>query len=96
LDKNSESLKLIQQLRDEAHRFGITFHRKKRSIQQIKSELDDIAGIGEKLKTILLNRYKSVKKIKEAPRSELENLIGKKRAALLINGFNHENSRPAS
>ncbi|MDR1119633.1 MAG: excinuclease ABC subunit UvrC [Dysgonamonadaceae bacterium] len=95
LDKNSESLKLIQQLRDEAHHFGITFHRKKRSIQQVKSELDDIKGIGEKLKTILLKHYKSVKKIKEAPPVELENLIGKKKATLLINGLKYENSHPA-
>jgi excinuclease ABC subunit C len=87
LDKNSESLKLIQQLRDEAHRFGITFHRKKRSIQQIKSELDGIRGIGEKLKTLLLKQYKSVKKIKEAPLEELEALIGAKKAAILANGL---------
>lgn len=87
LDKNSESLKLIQQLRDEAHRFGITFHRKKRSIQQIKSELDDIKGIGEKLKTTLLKHYKSVKKIKEAPEAEIALLIGKKKASLLIEGL---------
>jgi excinuclease ABC subunit C len=96
LDKNSESLRLIQQLRDEAHRFGIAFHRKKRSIQQVKSELDDIKGIGEKLKTTLLKQYKSVKKIKEASLAELEDLIGKKKAALLINGLKNENSNPAS
>ncbi len=87
LDKNSESLKLIQQLRDEAHRFGITFHRKKRSKQQIVSELDTVKGIGETLKTKLLKHYKSVKKIKEAPLEELENLIGKKKANILYEGL---------
>ena len=65
LDKNSESLKLIQRLRDEAHRFGITFHRQKRSKSQITSVLDSINGIGEKTKTLLLTHYKSIKKIKD-------------------------------
>lgn len=88
LDKNSESLKLIQQLRDEAHRFGITFHRNKRSKQQITSELDNIKGIGQTIKTQLLSQYKSVKKIREASQEELEALIGKHRAALLIKGLN--------
>ncbi len=87
LDKNSESLKLIQQLRDEAHRFGITFHRQKRSKQQISSELDSIKGIGDVLKTKLLKHYKSVKKIREASAEELENLIGKSKAFLLMEGL---------
>ncbi|MCL2649519.1 MAG: excinuclease ABC subunit UvrC [Candidatus Azobacteroides sp.] len=84
LDKNSESLKLIQQLRDEAHRFGISFHRKKRSIQQTKSELDNIKGIGEKTKIILLNEFKSVKQIKNASFEEISELIGEKRANILM------------
>ena len=84
LDKNSGSLKLIQQLRDEAHRFAVTFHRKKRSKQQIKSELDEIKGIGEKTKMILLNQFKSVKQIKEAPFEEISELIGENRAKLLV------------
>ncbi len=83
LDKNSESLKLIQRLRDEAHRFGITFHRQKRSKSQITSVLDSINGIGEKTKTLLLTHYKSIKKIKEAPESELAKLIGKSKANIL-------------
>ncbi len=87
LDKNSESLRLIQQLRDEAHRFGITFHRQKRSKQQIVSELDDIKGIGDVAKEKLLRKYKSVKKIKEAPLDELIELIGKHRAELLYKGL---------
>jgi excinuclease ABC subunit C len=84
LDKNSESLKLIQQLRDEAHRFGITFHRNKRSKQQIFSELDSITGIGPVIKEKLLKKYKSVKRIKEVPETEIAELIGKKKAALIV------------
>lgn len=80
LDKNSETLRIIQQLRDEAHRFGITHHRKKRSKNQIASELDEITGIGEKTKTMLLKQFKSVKKIKEADKNALEVLIGKSKA----------------
>ena len=83
LDKNSESLKLIQQLRDEAHRFGISFHRNKRSKQQIVSELDSIKGIGPVMKEKLLQKYKSVKRIKETPESEIAELIGKNKAALI-------------
>lgn len=87
LDKNSESLKLIQHLRDEAHRFGITFHRNKRSKQQIASELDTIKGIGPVIKEKLLKHYKSVKRIKEAPEEELISLIGKNKAKQLIEGL---------
>lgn len=87
LDKNSESLKLIQYLRDEAHRFGITFHRQKRSKKQVQSELDNIKGIGPVLKEKLLKKYKSVKRIKEIPQSELAELIGKNKAELLFNYF---------
>jgi excinuclease ABC subunit C len=75
---------MIQQLRDEAHRFGITFHRNKRSKQQIVSELDAIKGIGPVIKEKLLQKYKSVKRIKEAPQSEIEELIGKKKAEALF------------
>jgi excinuclease ABC subunit C len=87
LDKNSESLKLIQQLRDEAHRFGITFHRNKRSKQQVASKLDDIKGIGPVIKEKLLTRYKSVKRIKEASESELVELIGQKKAKTVIDSL---------
>jgi excinuclease ABC subunit C len=64
LDKNSETLKVIQQLRDEAHRFGITFHRNKRSNDFIKSDLENISGIGEKTITAILKRFKSVENLK--------------------------------
>jgi excinuclease ABC subunit C len=83
IDKNSESLKLIQQLRDEAHRFGITFHRNKRSKQQVASELDAIKGIGTIMKEKLLKKYKSVKRLKEIPEAEIAELIGEKKAALV-------------
>lgn len=88
LDKNSETLKVIQQLRDEAHRFGITFHRSLRSKKQVVSELDSIKGIGDKTKQLLLRKYKSVKRIKEASLIELEELIGKYKADVLKNGLN--------
>ena len=84
LDKTSETLTVIQQLRDEAHRFGITFHRNLRSKKQIVSELDVIRGIGEKTKEIVLRKYKSVKRLKNASIEELSELIGKNRAEIII------------
>ena len=90
LDKTSETLKVIQHLRDEAHRFGITFHRHMRSKGQIVSELDAIKGIGEKTKEALLKKYKSVKRIREAQSVELEELIGKKKATLVAEGLGME------
>lgn len=90
LDKTSETLKVIQHLRDEAHRFGITFHRHMRSKGQIVSELDTIKGIGEKTKEALLKKYKSVKRIRGAQPAELEELIGKKKATLVAEGLGME------
>ena len=84
LDKNSETLRLIQQLRDEAHRFGITHHRKRRSKNQISSELDEITGIGEKTKKLLLKQFKSVKMIGEANFEALEKVVGKSKAEKII------------
>ncbi len=92
LDKNSESLKIIQQIRDEAHRFGISFHRDKRSKNFITSELDAIKGIGEKTKTILLRNYKTVQSIKNSDFDELSKLVGKSKANLIIKYFNSQNS----
>ncbi len=83
LDKNSDSLKIIQQLRDEAHRFGITFHRKKRSKDLLKSELDGIPGIGPKTAQKLLEHFGSVAKIKEQNTGALEPVIGKAKAKVL-------------
>ncbi len=87
IDKNSESLKVIQHMRDEAHRFGITHHRKKRSKAQIASELDNIKGIGVKTKELLIKTFKSVKRIKEADYQEIVNLIGKSKADILKKGL---------
>jgi excinuclease ABC subunit C len=92
LDKNSESLKIIQQIRDEAHRFGISFHRDKRSKNFITSELDAIKGIGEKTKTILLRNYKTIQYIKNANFDELSKLVGKSKANLIIEYFKSQNS----
>lgn len=83
LDKNSVSLKIIQQLRNEAHRFGINFHRDKRSSEMTKSDLDEIKGIGIKTKEILLKKIGSVEKIRMIPGKDLENLIGRKKATIL-------------
>lgn len=80
LDKKSESLKIIQQLRNEAHRFGITHHRNKRSKGAIHSELSDINGIGEKTVLTLLKKFKSIKRLKTATFEELEQLIGRDKA----------------
>ena len=88
LDKNSETLKLIQQLRDEAHRFGITHHRNKRSKTQVASELDSIKNIGEKTKKELINHFKSVKRIKTASKEELANVIGNNRGSIVYEHFN--------
>ncbi|MDR1407353.1 MAG: excinuclease ABC subunit UvrC [Tannerella sp.] len=90
LDKNSETLKVIQHLRDEAHRFGITFHRDLRSKSQIHSELDAIRGVGEKTKEMLLKKYRSVKRLRSVPLDELAGLIGKKKAETVCKGLNTE------
>ena len=85
IDKNSETLKLIQQLRDEAHRFGLSHHRNKRSKAQISSELDSIKGIGPTTKKKLLSTFKSIKRLKEADLDEIEKVIGKSKAILIRN-----------
>ncbi|MBD8387461.1 excinuclease ABC subunit UvrC [Dysgonomonas sp. BGC7] len=87
LDKNSESLKVLQHLRDEAHRFGITFHRNQRSKSQVKSELDNIKGIGDETKRLLLKEFRSVKRIKAASQQELEKIVGKHKTLLLKKYF---------
>jgi excinuclease ABC subunit C len=94
IDKKSESLKLIQNLRNEAHRFGITHHRSRRDKGTLKTELHEIEGIGKATAEKLLLEFKSVKKVKEASREQLEALIGKDRTARLIEYFSPEsNSR---
>ena len=87
IDKGSESLKVVQHLRDEAHRFGITHHRLRRSKGQTASVLDDIKGIGEKTRTALLKHFKSVKRLREASEVEVAAVVGQAKAKILINGL---------
>ncbi|HNW57852.1 MAG TPA: excinuclease ABC subunit UvrC [Bacteroidales bacterium] len=87
LDKNSISLKIIQQLRNEAHRFGISFHRDKRSSEMVKSDLDQIKGIGPRTKEILLKNFESVDKIKNASMNDLEKVVGHSKAVILSEYF---------
>ncbi len=87
LDKKSESLKVIQHLRNEAHRFGITFHRQKRSKAALDTELDVIPGIGEKTVVELLKHFRSVKRVSEASLKELSEVIGNSRATKIYNYY---------
>jgi len=87
LDKRSETLKVIQQLRDEAHRFGITFHRKKRDQGTLVTELDLIDGIGKTTSGKLLKYFKSVKKIREASEEELREVVNTKQAKSILEYF---------
>ena len=83
IDKNSESLKVIQHLRDEAHRFGITHHRNRRSKSQVVSALDSIKGVGEKTRTTLLQHFKSLKRIREASLADITAVIGPAKAQIV-------------
>ncbi len=87
LDKKSETLKIIQQLRDEAHRFGITHHRSKRQKATIKSILTDIEGIGFATAQALLRKFKSVKNIQKADLEEIQKVVGKAKAEIIQNHF---------
>jgi excinuclease ABC subunit C len=95
IDKKSESLKLIQQCRNEAHRFGITFHRNQRSKNFLQTELTGIEGIGEKYAEQLLSHFGSVARIKAASKEELEGVIGKAGAKKVVNYFLKENTTPS-
>lgn len=83
IDKNSESLRVVQALRDEAHRFGITHHRNRRSHSQISSELASIKGIGEATSTALLRHFKSAKRVREASEAEIAAIVGPAKARLI-------------
>ena len=87
LDKKSETLKIIQQLRNEAHRFGIEHHRNKRSKTALNSELESIAGIGEKTILELLKKFKSVQRISFAALDELEQVVGVSKAQIIYNYY---------
>lgn len=88
LDKKSETLKVIQQMRDEAHRFGITHHRNRRSKGTIKTELTEITGIGEATSELLLKEFKSIKRIKQATIKEIAEIIGNAKAKVVFEYFN--------
>ena len=88
LDKKSETLKIIQRLRNEAHRFAIKLHRNKRSKNSLASSLDDIKGIGEKTRTKLIKDLKSFKEIKKASKKELIKSVGKSKAKILYDFIN--------
>jgi excinuclease ABC subunit C len=90
LDKKSETLKIIQQLRDEAHRFGITFHRKKRNKATLATELENIDGIGRTTAEKLLRHFKSVKKVKEAAEPELLELLNKNQTQAILEYFKQQ------
>lgn len=87
IDKNSESLRIVQHLRDEAHRFGITHHRDRRSKSAITSELDTIKGIGDKTKTALLQEFRSVKRLREATLDQIAAVVGPAKARLVVEGL---------
>jgi len=94
INKKSESLKVIQQLRDEAHRFAITFHRLKRSNAALGSELNSIKGIGDNTVQELMKAFKSVKNIKAATYEQLVTVVGQSKATILVAYFNNgENSQ---
>ena len=88
LDKKSETLKILQRVRDESHRFGVKHHRTRRKNSTIKSELEEIPGIGEKAIELLLSKLKSVKRVKESSRETLEEILGKNRGGLVWEYFN--------
>ena len=87
IDKRSESLKVIQHLRNEAHRFGITHHRNKRSKNALGTELTSIEGIGDRTAEMLIQEFKSVKRVKEASKDEIEKIIGRAKAKVLLEYF---------
>lgn len=88
LDKTSETLKVIQRVRDESHRFGLKHHRNRRSKSSLSSELDAIPGIGPKTIKDILNKFHSIKRVKEASKEELEAVVGVHKAGILTDYFN--------
>jgi excinuclease ABC subunit C len=89
LDKNSSSLRLIQRIRDEAHRFGIAFHRKKRSKTQIKSWFSSIPGIGEETRNRILTTQPNIEILKKLSQEELSEIAGKRAGKILFRYFSN-------
>ena len=87
LDKTSESLKIIQQLRNEAHRFGITHHRNKRSKSALTNELEQISGIGKQTIVSLLKHFKSAKRVSSSSFEAIENVVGKSKATKIVDYY---------
>lgn len=87
LNKNSETLRVVQHMRDEAHRFGITHHRNRRSKTQIVSALDSIKGVGEKTRIALISHFKSLKRVREASISDLSEVVGQAKAQIIYNAL---------
>jgi excinuclease ABC subunit C len=92
IDKKSESLRLFQRMRDEVHRFGITFHRNTRDAATLKTELTDVKGLGPITADKLLSKFKSVKKIRELTENELIAEVGKAKAKVLLTYFSQQES----
>ena len=90
IDKNSETLRVVQHLRDEAHRFGITHHRDRRSKSQAVSELDGIKGVGEKTRTALLTHFKSVRRLREADLDAIAEVVGPAKASIVFGALHAE------
>ena len=84
---------MVCHIRDEAHRFGITFHRKKRSLNFLNSEISEIKGIGQKSANALLKHFKSVKAIAKASKEELSEVVGEKRAEIIIDHFSQNSTK---
>ena len=93
LSRLGEPLKVVCHIRDEAHRFGITFHRKKRSLNFLNSEISEIKGIGQKSANALLKHFKSVKAIAKASKEELSEVVGEKRAEIIIDHFSQNSTK---
>ena len=99
LDKTGESLRILMHIRDEAHRFGITFHRQKRSINFLKSELENVPGLGRTSIERLLKKYRTLSRMARTPEAELAELIGAGRARILLDYLDNRSSgdkRPES
>ena len=93
IDKNSESLRVVQHMRDEAHRFGITHHRNRRSKSQTVSALDSIKGVGEKTRTTLLQHFKSLKRIRQASLADLTTVVGPSKAQIVYEALHFANEK---
>ena len=93
IDKNSESLRVVQRMRDEAHRFAITHHRNRRSKGQTVSVLDGIKGVGDVTRNTLIKHFKSVKRLKEASLEDVAKVVGAAKAKIVMDGLKNENSK---